>query len=263
MEDKKRSKRYLHQANAIAAWGHITRPLCEPIPTQAALALPVAGGYGSARVDGFRFREIFSFGAAYTEVAGSEHGPDGPFDTLALSVVEKLDISGVVTCDRLVARLSSRRDLGKAEPEITSVGTRFERLRVGNLFFEELDLGAGAACECDTWEKLRNGFQDAKQKDLLAKSLMTAPNGDRVAPPDGKQMPYKVGVSLAPTCGRAASIKEVPWSISVPQFGTVYLGEMFISQYSRQLVMLRVEMGCPLSGGGGTGGSSSGGDTFP
>jgi hypothetical protein len=263
MDDKKRSKRYLHQANAIASWGHIIRPLCEPVPTQAALALPVTGGYGSARVDGFRFREIFSFGSAYTEVAGSEHGPDGPFDTLALSVVEKLDISGVVTCERLVARLSSRREIGKPEPEITTVGTRFERLRIGNLFFEELDLGTGPVCECETWTQLQKGFQDGKRRELLGPSLMTAPNGDRVELPDGKQMPYKVGLSLAPTCGRASNIKEVPWSIPVPQFGTVYLGEMFISQFSRQLVMLRVEMGCPLSGGTGAGGGSTGSDTYP
>ena len=263
MDDKKRSKRYLHQANAIAAWGHITRPLCEPIPTQAALSLPVTGGYGSARVDGFRFREILSFGAAYTEVAGSEHGPDGPFDTLSLCAVEKLNISDVVTCDRLVARISSRRDMGKAEPEIVTVGSRFERLRIGNHFFEELDLGAGAVCECQTWDALSKAFQDGKRRELLGQSLMAAPNGDRVAPPDGNKMPYKIGLSLAPTCGRASSIKEVPWSIAVPQFGTVYLGEMFISQYSRQLVMLRVEMGCPLAGGTGTGGSSGGGDTYP
>src|SRR5690348_13619660 len=132
MDDKTRRKRYLHQADAIAAWGHITRPFCEPIPTQAALALPVAGGYGSARVDGFRFKEILSFGAAYTEVVGSEHNPEGPFDTLALCAIEKLNILDVVTCDRLVARISSRRDLANDEPEITTLGSRFEGLRIGN-----------------------------------------------------------------------------------------------------------------------------------
>src|SRR5262249_49348427 len=249
MEDIKRKKRYLHQADAIAAWGHITRPFCEQIPHQAALALPVTGGYGSAGVACFGLKEILLFGAAYTEVAGSEHSPDGPFDTLALCAIEKLNILDVVTCDRLVARISSRRDLASDEPEITTLGSRFERLRIGNLFFEELDLGAGVVCECDTWKKLRNALQDGKKRDSLGKGAMRAPNGDRVALPDGKQMPNKVGISLAPGCGRAASIKDVPWSIPLEQVGTVYLGEFFISQYSRQLVMIRVELGCPLSGG--------------
>ncbi len=263
MEDKTRKKRYLHQANAIAAWGHITRPFCEPIPTQAALALPVTGGYGSTRVDGFRYKEILSFGAAYTEVIGSEHGPDGPFDTLALTAVEKLNILDVVTCDRLVARISSRRDIASDEPEITTLGSRFERLRIGNHFFEELDLGAGMLCDCVTWKKLQAALQDGAKRETLAKAAMAAPNGERVATPDGKQMPNSIGFSLAPGCGRAASIKDVPWRIPVEQVGTVYLGEFFVSEYSRQLVMLRVQLGCPLAGDGGAGGAGGGGVPFP
>jgi hypothetical protein len=263
MEDTKRKKRYLHQANAIAAWGHITRPFSEPIPMQAALALPVTGGYGSARVDGFRFKEILSFGAAYTEVVGSEHSPDGPFDTLALCAIEKLNILDVVTCDRLVARISSRRDLKSEEPEITTLGSRFERLRIGNYFFEELDLGAGVLCECVTWRKVREALQDGTKREALSRGVMTAPDGDGVALPDGEQMPNKLGISLAPGCGRSAGIREVPWRIPLEQVGTVYLGEFFVSQYTRQLVMLRVELGCPLSGSGGAGGAGGGGDSYP
>jgi hypothetical protein len=263
VEDKTRRQRYLHQANAVAAWGHITRPFCEPIPIQAALALPVDGGYASARVDGFRYKEILSFGSAYSEVIGSEHGPDGPFDTLALCAIEKLNILDVVTCDRLVARISSRRDLESGEPEITTLGSRFEGLRIGNRFFEELDLGVGVLCECPTWKKLRDALQDGTKRDALSLGAMTAPNGDRVPLPDGEKMPNKIGMSLAPGCGRSASIGEVPWSIPVEQVGTVFLGEFFVSQYSRQLVMIRVELGCPLSGGGRAGGGGGGGDSFP
>src|SRR5260370_1359768 len=188
MEDKTRKKRYLHQANAIAAWGHITRPFCEPIPTQAALALPVTGGDGSPR------------------------------------------------------------DIASDEPEITTLGSRFERLRIGNHFFEELDLGAGMLCDCVTWKKLQAALQDGAKRETLAKAAMAAPNGERVATPDGKQMPNSIGFSLAPGCGRAASIKDVPWRIPVEQVGTVYLGEFFVSDNSRQLVMLRVQLGCPLAG---------------
>ena len=263
MEDKTRKRRYLHQADALAAWGHITRPFSEPIPTQAALSLPNSGGYGSARAEGFRFKEILSFGAAYTEVIGSEHSPDGPFDTLALCAIEKLNILDVVTCDRLVARISSRRDIDADGPEITTMGSRFERLRIGNHFFEELDLGAGVICECDTWKKLQEALQDGKKRESLAKSAMTAPNGERVELPDPKRMPNKLGFSLAPGCGRSASIKEVPWSIPISQVGTVYLGEFFVSEYSRQLDMRRLELGCPLAGSGGTGGAGGGGVPFP
>src|SRR6266576_1314460 len=110
MEDKTRKKRYLHQASAIATSGRITRPFCDLIPTQASLALPIDGGHESKRVENFRYKEIVSFASAYSEVAGSEHGPDGPFDTLALTAIEKLNILDVVTCERVVARISSKRD---------------------------------------------------------------------------------------------------------------------------------------------------------
>ena len=263
MEDKTRRKRYLHQASAIATSGHITRPCCELIPTQAALALPVSGGYGSTRVEGFRYKEILSFASAYSEVAGSEHGPDGPFDTLALTVIEKLNILDVVTCDRVVARISSMRAGDKGEPEITTVGSRFERLRIGTRFFETLDLGVGLVCECTTWANLQKSLQDDKNKNAFSQAAMLAPNGDRIPVPDGKQMPNMLGFSLAPGAGRSAGTAESPWRIEVPQFGSVHLGEFFVTQYSRHLVMLRVEMGCPVGGGTNAGGATGGGDTYP
>jgi len=277
MEDKTRKKRYVHQASAIATSGYITRPCCDLMPTQGALALPATGGYGSTRVEGFRYKEILSFASAYTEVAGSEHGPEGPFDTLALTAIEKLNILDVVTCDRVVARISSKRTSDSEEPEITTVGSRFERLRIGNLFFEHLDFGAGVICECATWGQLRKMLHDesenedeSKNKDAsknkkvtLKQSGLSAPNGDSIPIPDGEKMPHMVGLSLAPGSGRSANIASVPWKIDVPQFGSVYLGEFFISQYSRRLTMLRVELGCPLAGGGSAGSGSGGGDTFP
>lgn len=263
MEDKTRRKRYLHQASAVAASGSIKRPFQDLIPAQASLALSIGGGYESTRVEGYRYKEILSFASAYSEVAGSEHGPDGPFDTLALTAIENLNILDVVTCDRLVARISSTRTLDSKEPEITTVGSRFERLRIGNYFFEELDLGVGVLCECTTWTQLQQALQDGKKRGSLTQAALSAPNGNPVALPDGKKMPYMLGFSLAPDAGRSSSVKAVPWKIEVPQVGTVYLGEVFVSQYGRQLLMLRVELGCPFAGGGSAGGASTSGDTYP
>jgi hypothetical protein len=261
VQDKTTRKRYLHQASAIAAWGQITRPFCDLIPTQAALTLPVTGGYGSTRVEGFRYKEILSFASAYSEVAGSKHSPDGPFDTLALTAIEKLNILDVVTCDRVVARISSMSN--GDEPEITTVGSRFERLRIGNQFFEELDFGVGVLCECATWTQLRRALQDGKKRETLTQSALSAPNGDPIPLPDPEKMPYVLGFSLAPGAGKPSSVKQVPWKIEVPQVGTVHLGEVFVSQYSRRLVMIRVELGCPLGGSAGSGAPGSGGDSFP
>ena len=51
--------------------------------------------------------------------------------------------------------------------------------------------------------------------------------------------------------------------IEVPQFGKVYLGEVMLRQYERQVTMLRLELGSP-SGGVTTGPTTGGGGTgFP
>src|SRR5580704_4643860 len=69
---KTNSKRYLFQADATGVAGQFVFPFPEAIPIQAASALPSEGGRGSSRVDGFRHKDILSFGSAYTEVGGAE-----------------------------------------------------------------------------------------------------------------------------------------------------------------------------------------------
>jgi hypothetical protein len=260
MQDTTKRKRYIRQASAIAASGRITKPFCDVIPTHGAVALPANGGYSSTRVEGCRYKEILSFGSAYSEVAGSDHGPDGPFDTLAMTVIEKLNILDVVTCDRVVARVSSKfpskdKD-GKTinEPEFTTVGSRFEGLRIGNNFFAHLDLGVGAVCKCGTWNSLQKGFQ-GDSKNALMKAALFAP--------EGNQLPRMLGFSLAPSAEESPNRTEVQAQIYVPQFGTVYLGEFFVTQYSRQLTMLRVALGCPVAGDTTVATASMSGDPFP
>jgi len=259
MQDQIRNKRYLRQASAIAASGRVTRPFCEIIPTHAAVTLPLDGGYNSTRAECFRYKEILSIASAHSQVAGSDYGPDGPFDTLAMTVIEGLNILDVVTCDRIVARISSKfpsKDkAGKTtdEPEFTTVGSRFERLRVGKYFFDHLDLGVGFVCDCTTWTSMQRGFQ-GENKDALLKAALSAPKG--------KEMPRLVGFSLA-NPGKSSNITEIQAGIHVPQFGTVYLGEYFVSQYARSLVMLRVDMGCPVGGRVTSGSASTAGEPFP
>ena len=260
MQDTTKRKRYIRKASAIATSGRITKPFSDAIPTHGAVVLPVNGGYNSTRVEGCRYKEILSFGFAYSEVAGSDHGPDGPFDTLAMTVIEKLNILDVVTCDRVVARISSKfpstdRD-GKTidEPEFTTVGSRFEGLRIGNNYFAHLDLGVGAVCNCGTWTSLQKGFQGDSRNALMKAALFA---------PEGNQLPRMLGFSLAPSAEESPNRTEVLAQIHVPQFGTVHLGEFFVTQYSRHLVMLRVEMGCPVGGDASAGGGYVSGDPFP
>lgn len=262
MEDKTIKSTYLHHASAIAASGQIVSPFEDLIPTQAALALPVGGGYGSTRVEGFRYKEILSFGSAYTEVAGAG-GKDGPFETLAVAAIEKLNILDVITCERMVCRIASAYTLGGKEPSFTTLGSRFERLRVGSFFWDELDLAVGVLADCSTWSKLQSALGNGGTRDQLNRMAMPAPNGDSVPLPDGQRMPNLVGFSLGSAAGKSANAMEVPARIHLPQLGTVHLGQFFVYQFRRQLVMLKVDLGCSMSGGAGAGSGESGGDPYP
>ena len=76
-------------------------------------------------------------------------------------------------------------------------------------------------------------------------------------------MPNVLGFSLCSAAGKSSNAMEVPARIHLPDFGTVYLGQLFVYQYSRQLLMLRVDLGCPVKGGVQTAGGKSGGNPYP
>ena len=54
-------ERFRYHAFTSGVSGRITQPFDEIIPVQASVALPEAGGFGTASVDRFCFRGILSF----------------------------------------------------------------------------------------------------------------------------------------------------------------------------------------------------------
>ncbi len=111
--------RYAFRAGAAAAGGFFTRPFTEPLPVQAASFLMPVGGYGSARVEHFRFHEIVSFKAGYTQVMGTRHEEGGivVHETLAAAVVEGLNI---------LREPPDRRAAGEADMSSASVRGKIE-----------------------------------------------------------------------------------------------------------------------------------------
>src|SRR5512142_3024740 len=90
------AKTFLYHAHGTALGGSISRPFNEAIEGQAGVALPVVGGYETSRIENFRYREIASFTAAYSQVSGTYNAADDAYTTLVSSVVEGLNILDVV-----------------------------------------------------------------------------------------------------------------------------------------------------------------------
>jgi hypothetical protein len=97
---------YFYNASAYGLAGEMERPLRHSIPMQAATALANSGGRGFQRVENFSAPPYISFDAAYTEVGGSFDECHNKHTTFAYSVIEGLNIAGMITADRIVARMA-------------------------------------------------------------------------------------------------------------------------------------------------------------
>jgi hypothetical protein len=246
------SKRYLFQADATGVAGQFIYPFNDVIPIQAASTLPSIGGFGSSRVDGFRHKDILSFDSAYTEVVGTET-EDGVFETVALSVVENFKLLDFVTCDRIVGRLTGRRPGSLEVPAqhfIVPAGSVFEGLRIGDRFFEKLDLAPDFFCtpEHATWTGLLEALENERDRRLLESLSLPAPNGDPVPLPIPGRRTDLLGFCIALGEPTVDAVLGAPLIFTVPEFGTVHLGEFFCEPTSRRLIMLRVELDGAVQG---------------
>src|SRR5215467_9540483 len=97
---------YFYNASAYGLAGEIERPTRCSIPMQAATTLAGSGGRGYQRVERFTAPPFVSFDAAYTEVGGSFDECHNQHTTFAYSVIEGLNIAGMITADRIVARMA-------------------------------------------------------------------------------------------------------------------------------------------------------------
>src|SRR5260370_4268204 len=107
MQEPITGKRFLFHGHAVAAAGKITSPFQDIIPTQPASALAIDGSYGSARAGDFRYKEIFSFASAYSEVVGTYVDKSSGFsETVPLTPIAKVDILAVVAYARIPAHIT-------------------------------------------------------------------------------------------------------------------------------------------------------------
>lgn len=253
--DRDPKTRFLYHANAVALGGRITRPFCEVIESQASAVLPITGGYGTGRVERFRYRDLVSFDVARSSVVGNESEEDGRtvHNSLATVTIEGLDVASVVTADAVVARLVSRQVEGE-EPVHLPVGSYFANLRIAGIPFEPkthpsllqhgslLDL-AGACGKVGPVDGDGAPIQ-FDPADLKA-TRTPAQQGRPGKYPEQQILTSIFDAASLPTDGPG---KRVGTRIEVPGFGAVFLGEYLITRFARQLTMLRIEMGSPVAG---------------
>jgi hypothetical protein len=284
---------HIYHATAFGVSGELIRPAQHSIPAQATTTLAPGGGRGFDRIENFQLDGILSFRSASTEVGGSFDACHNLHTSYAYSMIEGLNIAGMVTADKVVSRLAvySPEEGSEDETSFDITGSYFENLRIaGHLV--DVKLATHEFHKHDTYSKFEQALQANKADHLLFlsglsklkdKQLQDLENeyhalqgiSKRVA--GWKQNTPKKRAATTYLCSAAghldlkehvganSEIQGFGSIICIPKFGIIRLAELVIHKERRQLNMLRVEMCSSATGNIQTGGSSGGGGgtTYP
>lgn len=214
-------------AEGHAFSGEFRHPAWCPIPAQASASLPTIGGHASAQVDNFRFQDFVSFQSAHTHISGKRRHDD-TFATHATTTVHGLNILGVITADLIVSRLTSLHTPKFPEGHITAEDSRFEGLRIKGEDVKVI-LRHDLLVNCKTFDDLRKGIEGDTKSGKIAETY------EKVAI---CSLVEKIETKL-----KGVDLRR--HLIEVPNFGKIFLAEVFAEAGTRTLTMIRLELGSP------------------
>jgi hypothetical protein len=271
-------------AEALGVSCSIVRPLEGILDSKAASCTSSETGGGSSRAEDFSFEGMLSCRAAYSEVGTSFDECHNVYTSYSISVIEGLDIAGMVTADRIVSRTVSESpalDNLEGEWSFDITGSHFENLRVAG-YRIDLQLSTQTFHELDTYAKLKNALKRGRQDLLPYSRLAQLPSTAldlledqypgvgslaeaarklkaRDSRPEGSLLWCTAAghLNLQENIGNT-ELRNFGGVIFIPKFGLISLGELLIEKLSRRLIMLRLELGSPLEGRFSVGSSAQG-----
>jgi hypothetical protein len=247
-------------ADASAFGGHIELPFEQIVAAQAPVTLAPDGGYSTARADNFRVEGLFSFKSAYTQTSGIVSRKRPGWTTLATSVIEGLNVSEILTADRVVAQIITEHpaEMGKYAPMVNFVGTRIDNLRIGSCQIDiELNLDL-----CNPEKTDQHGFPEKHTMDDQG-FLQRVKGAGQYNSAGGEKS--QILCSLF----EKATIKgKLPGTLqgnvlTIPGFGKAILAELIVDANTYHLSMLRLQLGSPTHGSVSAGNVSGNGSSEP
>ena len=214
-------------AEGQAFSGEFRHPAWCSIPAQASASLPTIGGHASTHVENFHFQDFVSFKSAHTHTSGKRRRDD-TFATHATTTIHSLNILGVITADLIVSRLTSVHSPREREGHIIAEDSRFEGLRIKGEDVRVI-LRHDLLVKCKKFEDLTKGIASD------TKSGKIAVTKDEVAV---CSLVEKIETKLK-------GVDAKRHLIEVPNFGKIFLAEIFAEPGTRTLTMLRLELGSP------------------
>ena len=239
---------FLYHAQASILGGFITRPEQRVVETVAGVSLPLTGGHHRAQVNGYCYDlPRITIASASAEVSGSNDG-NGVYNTKISTSINGLVIqdenSGetIITADLLEMSIMTRHT-GAACEATVQIDSSFKNLVIK---------GAPVNIVLDTC------LNDAQTYAEFDNKYGNSPNVRKSVRP-GKMRCSLIKKLTHPNAKPATDQQ----SLYVPGFGTIYLGEVYLADSTRQVRMMRLELGSPVAGTLDLGGGSGNGTQFP
>ena len=253
--------RVLTDGRAVALGGYIHRVNDSVIRRN--LSMPSAsaslGGSSESNDGPFTFSpteandEVVSYASAamktWHERADSGNGADGETDTVhATSSISRVSVGKRLFLDHASAYLKTVYHAGDAQPTITPVDARLNGLVIDGVRFT-VRLGTEPVARYGTCDQFHHAcLHDTSFKEAHGNQVLSLRDGLPGGPAGKACFVYSLvdRISWEGKLPEGAEVSEDSHVIVWPDFGTVILGEMLISDFSRRLTMMRLELGSPL-----------------
>lgn len=255
-------RRFIFRGQASGVAAHIRRPSDRQLSVQAASSLPVTGGLSESKAGPNRLQKYLSFLSAATTASGDfqdpkqaiaitngELAPDkAPTKTEVTSRAKRIDVLDRLSIGLVEARMLARSPEGNEQPAIWPEGNRIEKVKVDK-YKLKITLAESLYAEHSTKQKLAEAFAKGlpEKHAKLFFSTGAKTRGNRL--PESNGLVYCTLVESMEWDGKPHPDATIEGHVlTIPDFGKVYFGEMFISDFSRRLTMVRIALGSPIGG---------------
>lgn len=237
---------FSYQACGFGAAGEISAPVAIQLPAEPCVSLPSLGGHvhgenKDLKVSGMLSAQVISCTASGAPIPGK-----GAWQIIMTSDVQGLDVLGIVTADRITARLSLEQDSDGSPPKVFLLGSQFVNLRIAGQP-ASVGLNAMLVTHFNTYDVLA---RVAKGK-LGNQAAVSLPSNSVLLSLVEKIETKYPGVAVHDHV------------IRIPNFGEVHLAELLATPTTRTLTMLRISLQGPLGGQISIAEGRVGGSFFP
>jgi len=252
----------LYNLHSLALQGEITRPFQERINPQPASAVLTTDGVASYRADKFSLGNVLSHKGARGHIETAYNSQTDEYHAVAHTVLQGLNISNVVTIDQIAARLVAVFSTRQDEPGISPLGSMIVNLRVAGHPIELIPL-VGMYQDLNTMQKLRHRYRESAEfrqsfaiDSFVGRELELPEQTHKFFPwrrhKSSGELPEFRGHTIVPLFRivdpKVPGIQVHGNVIEIHDFGRLVVGELYISDGERRVVMIQADLGSPVEG---------------